>query len=118
MYGLIHARFIQTPIGLAMMREKYLTGKFGECPRVMCENQNTIPVGLSTDTKLSRVKVYCPRCRDIYNPKKKFADVDGAFFGQSFPHLLLMVSYIIITDLSRFRFIIQKVTICPDNVWI
>jgi casein kinase II subunit beta len=56
----------------------------------MCENQNVIPVGLSTDSKLSRVKIYCPRCRDIYNPKKKFADVDGSFFGPSFPYLLIM----------------------------
>ena len=90
LYGLIHARYIQTPIGLALMRERYLAGKFGNCPRVMCENQNVIPVGTSTDCKLSRVKIYCPRCRDIYHPKKKFADVDGAFFGPSFPYLLIM----------------------------
>ena len=75
---------------MALMRERYLAGKFGNCPRVMCENQNVIPVGMSTDCKLSRVKIYCPRCRDIYNPKKKFADVDGAFFGPSFPYLLLL----------------------------
>ncbi len=30
-------------------------------------------------------KVYCPRCEDVYIPKKKCPDVDGAYFGCSFP---------------------------------
>jgi casein kinase II subunit beta len=91
LYGLIHARYITTPEGLAIMRERYLTGKFGNCPRVMCEKQNVLPIGISEDLKIARVKVYCPRCRDIYSPKKKSADADGAYFGTSFPYLLLMV---------------------------
>lgn len=92
-YGLIHARYIATPEGLSIMRQKYLAGKFGTCPRVLCEKQNVIPIGISEDTKIARVKVYCPRCRDIYSPKKKPADVDGCYFGTSFPHLLLMVVF-------------------------
>ncbi|MCL4143197.1 UNVERIFIED_CONTAM: hypothetical protein GTU68_034505 [Idotea baltica] len=74
------------------MREKYLEGKFGTCPRVLCEKQNVIPIGISEDLKIARVKIYCPRCKDIYCAKKKFADLDGAFFGTSFPHNLLMVT--------------------------
>ena len=93
MYGLIHSRYIQTPQGLAAMREKYLAGKFGHCPRVMCQKQNVLPVGISEDLKIGRVKVYCPRCKDLYSSKKKFADVDGAYFGTSFPQLLLMVCF-------------------------
>jgi casein kinase II subunit beta len=31
LYGLIHARFILSPRGLAMMREKFLLGTFGTC---------------------------------------------------------------------------------------
>lgn len=73
------------------MRERYLAGRFGNCPRVMCEKQNVLPIGISEDLKIARVKVYCPRCKDIYSPKKKSADADGAFFGTSFPFLLLMV---------------------------
>lgn len=92
LYGLIHARYITTPEGLAIMRERYLAGRFGNCPRVMCEKQNVLPIAISEDLKIARVKVYCPRCKDVYSPKKKSADADGAYFGTSFPHLLLMVN--------------------------
>ena len=43
--------------GLAMMREKYLLGRFGVCPRVLCERQNVLPVGMSEELRTSRVKV-------------------------------------------------------------
>ena len=36
LYGLIHSRFIVSPKGLAIMREKFLNGIFGVCPRVLC----------------------------------------------------------------------------------
>jgi hypothetical protein len=58
----------------------------------MCEKQNVLPIGISEDLKIARVKVYCPRCKDVYSPKKKSADADGAFFGTTFPFLLLMVT--------------------------
>ena len=75
------------------MRERYLAGRFGTCPRIMCEKQTALPIGISEDLKIARVKIYCPRCKDIYSPKKKSADADGAYFGTSFPHLLLMVLF-------------------------
>ena len=37
LYGLIHARFILTPRGLAMMREKVTLGTFGNCQRILCD---------------------------------------------------------------------------------
>lgn len=91
LYGLIHARYILTPKGLAMMREKFLSSQFGTCPRVLCQGQSVLPIGMSEHLKHSRVKVYCPLCEDVYVPKKKLADVDGAFFGCSFPHVFLQV---------------------------
>jgi len=92
LYGLIHARYIVSPKGLSIMREKYVLGKFGVCPRVLCERQPVLPMGLSEELRASRVKVYCPRCEDAYLPKKKCKDIDGAYFGCTFPHVLL-VSY-------------------------
>lgn len=62
LYGLIHARFVLSPWGLAMMKEKYMLGSFGYCPRVLCERQNVLPIGVSEELSTSRVKVYCPRC--------------------------------------------------------
>ena len=62
LYGLIHSRYILSPKGLAMMREKYLMGGFGTCPRVLCKRQYVMPIGVSEELNTSRVKVYCPRC--------------------------------------------------------
>ena len=89
LYGLIHARYIQTPLGLTIMRERYLAGKFGVCSRVLCEKHNVIPIGMSNEIRTSRVKVFCPRCQEVYYPKDKNGELDGAFFGSSFPHVLL-----------------------------
>ena len=89
-YGLIHKRFIQTPKGLALMREKYLNGVYGRCPRIMCDKQILLPVGLSEDLKFSRVKVYCPICEEVYKSRQKGSDIDGGYFGVSFPQAFLM----------------------------
>ncbi len=40
------------------MKSKYLMGRFGVCPRVLCERQNVLPVGMSYELRTSRVKVY------------------------------------------------------------
>lgn len=89
LYGLIHARYILTPKGLAMMREKFMASSFGTCPRVLCSGQPVLPIGMSENLKYSRVKVFCPKCEDVYVPKKRCNDVDGAYFGCSFPHIFL-----------------------------
>lgn len=39
----------------------------------------------------STVKVFCPRCEDVYYPRSDFqCAIDGAFFGTTLPHLLLL----------------------------
>lgn len=90
LYGLIHARYIMSPAGLAKMYSKYKNGEFGNCPRALCEGAVVLPVGLSDRTNQSSVKLFCPKCRDIYVPRnKKSQAIDGAWFGTSFPHFLL-----------------------------
>jgi casein kinase II subunit beta len=35
------------------------------------------------------VKVFCPKCEEVYIPKFKSINVDGAYFGTSLPHVFL-----------------------------
>ena len=87
LYGLLHARFINTRRGQALMHGKYIAGTFGTCPRVLCYKENVLPVGLSDELFKSRAKVYCPKCHEVY--VSSAVDFDGAFFGTSFPHAFL-----------------------------
>ncbi|EMD33383.1 hypothetical protein CERSUDRAFT_117995 [Gelatoporia subvermispora B] len=92
LYGLIHARWIVTARGLAKMLEKYKKADFGRCPRVLCQSQPLLPVGLTDVPYEKSVKLYCGRCEDIYSPKSsRHGSIDGAYFGTSFPHLLFLV---------------------------
>ncbi|KAL6494146.1 casein kinase 2 regulatory subunit [Orobanche gracilis] len=90
LYGLIHVRYILTSKGMAAMLEKYKNYDFGRCPRVYCCGQPCLPVGQSDIPRSSTVKIYCPKCEDVYYPRSKYQDIDGAYFGTTFPHLFLM----------------------------
>jgi casein kinase II subunit beta len=92
LYGLIHARFILSNRGLQLMLDKYLAGDFGSCPRTFCEGQQMLPIGLSDQPGQHTVKLYCPRCKEVYNPRSsRHQHVDGASFGTTFPHMLYAV---------------------------
>ncbi|KAI3727852.1 hypothetical protein L6452_16472 [Arctium lappa] len=91
LYGLIHVRYILTTKGLGAMLEKYKNAEFGRCSRVYCCGQPCLPVGQSDVSRQSNVKIFCPKCEDIYTPQSRFQDnLDGAYFGSTFPHLFLM----------------------------
>ena len=100
-YGFIHKRFINTPMGMGLMREKFINGIFGYCPRMLCNKQFLLPIGLSEDLRYSQVKVFCPLCQEVYKPRDifygfterkyyKFELPDGVFFGTSFPQNFLV----------------------------
>lgn len=102
LYGLIHVRYILTSKGMAAMvrlcislsllilssavlhaqvhdtyskplqLDKYKSYDFGRCPRVYCCGQPCLPVGQSDIPRSSTVKIYCPKCEDIYYPRSKY----------------------------------------------
>ncbi len=93
LYGLIHARYILSIKGMNRMKEKFSQVDFGRCPRVFCQGQPVLPVGISDVPRNYCVNTFCPRCRDIFYPKSaRQANLDGAYFGTTFCHLFLMVN--------------------------
>ncbi|KAH1118518.1 hypothetical protein GYH30_047330 [Glycine max] len=72
LYGMIHARYVLTSKGMAAMLDKYKSYDFGRCPRVYCSGQPCLPVGQSDIPRSSTVKIYCPRCEDLYYPRSKY----------------------------------------------
>jgi casein kinase II subunit beta len=70
--------------------EKFHQVDFGRCPRAFCHGQAVLPVGQSDVPRTFTVKIFCPSCRDIFHPRlSRHAPIDGAFFGTTFPHMLL-----------------------------
>jgi len=89
LYGLIHARYIVSPRGLQVMREKYLKGTFGTCPRVLCDRQHVLPIGTTEEPRNAQLRIFCPKCEQVYLPKTKYQELDGAYFSTSFPQIFL-----------------------------
>ncbi|XP_027847921.2 casein kinase II subunit beta-like [Aphis gossypii] len=91
-YGLVHARYVMTPRGIAKILEKYVAGCFGHCPRDKCKRFSVLPIGLSDEVGADTVRIYCPRCTEVYVPPAgtKGAAVDGAYFGTGLPHMVFM----------------------------
>ncbi len=90
-YGLIHARYIQTPKGMKQMLLRYQKGIFGTCPRVLCEHQPLLPFGQSEQPRVSPLRFYCPRCQDVFLAQKaRHEGIDGAYFGPNFAHMFVV----------------------------
>ena len=128
LYGLVHARYITTTRGLSKMvsllhaipmlrsgaskanspviqLDKYKKGEFGKCPRVHCSATHLLPTGLSDVPGVQFVKLYCPKCEDIYNPKSsRHASIDGAYFGTSFQNILFQVYPALVPEKTSARY--------------
>lgn len=95
LYGLLHCRFINTDDGVYEMNAKYERGLFGRCPRINCEGEKLLPIGLTNVPGIDTVKTFCPRCHDVYETSEKY---DAAFFGPDFPIMFCKQNHI---SLSR-----------------
>lgn len=83
--------YIVTNRGMHAMYEKYRSAAFGRCPNVFCQGQPVLPAGLSDLPRNYTVNVFCPRCQGLFFPKStRQANIDGAYFGTTFPHLYFM----------------------------
>ena len=89
LYRLLHSQYVLTKEGLGKIRERYIQGVYGHCPRVYCNSHVVFPVGLDDRPGISNTKCFCPKCRDIYDPVSKLQSIDGSAFGRSLPHLAL-----------------------------
>ncbi len=64
--------------GMSAMLEKFKSCDFGRCPRLFCNGQACLPVGLSDVPRQSTVKLFCPKCEDVYYPRSKYhGNLDG-----------------------------------------
>lgn len=110
LYGLIHARYIITAHGLDAMYNKYANKEFGTCPLIQCGGQPVLPIGLKDEMGSDTVKIFCPKCQNVYHPNPyrhrtlnaaathNSASVDGAAFGTTFAHLFLMTFNNLVPD--------------------
>ena len=78
---------------------------FGICPRLLCDKQEVVPIGMDEELSISRVKVYCPKCEDVYLPRMKFVDIDGAYFGKSFPIIFFQTFPELVPDEAKKLYI-------------
>ncbi|KAJ3113018.1 casein kinase 2 regulatory subunit [Phlyctochytrium bullatum] len=75
LYGLIHQRYLLTRPALQLMAERLRDLNFGVCPRYGCGGMGTLPCGRSDQLGVDTAK---------------YQNLDGAFFGTTFPHLLFL----------------------------
>lgn len=90
-YLALHARYVMTAEGMASVKSLFERGRYGTCPRILCRGQHLLPLGQHDAFRRSRCITFCPRCREIYYPaSRSLGRIDGAAFGTTFPHLLLL----------------------------
>lgn len=82
-YMLAHADYLETEQGMELMYQK--KGSVMQCPRVFCKDTPCWPCRASSNIGESTIKMYCPTCKQIYNPENKIFDaVDGVGFPKRY----------------------------------
>ena len=92
LYGLVHARFLQTNRGIQALYDKYIAGIYGLCWNETCESEKKYVLPIGSDVLgQSAANVYCPSCGECYIPRNpKLQQLDGAYFGSSAAHMLVL----------------------------
>ena len=50
-----------------------------------------MPNGLNDKLRENRVKIYCPKCEEMYIPQSSTNRLDGAYFGSALAHIFFQV---------------------------
>lgn len=40
--------------------------EFGNCPHFLCRGQSVVPIGVRDEPHIETVKLFCPKCQDVY----------------------------------------------------
>lgn len=76
---------------------------------MQCSGQPVLPLGMRDEIGIDTVKIFCPKCQNVYHPppvrsrsnhhgSSSSTGVDGASFGTTFPHLFLMTFSNLVPD--------------------
>ena len=88
MHDIVHGRYIVSEDGLETVREKHVRGVYGKCPRLHCEENSLLPLGMDDVPSISHTQCFCAKCRDVYRTPLHIS-IDSVAFGSSLPHLFL-----------------------------
>jgi hypothetical protein len=102
--SLVHSDCAHHTLFNFLSHSQYAAKDFGSCALIQCSGQPVLPVGLKDEMGADAVKIYCPKCHQVYHPPpvrsraSNGTGVDGAAFGTTFPHLFLMTFSNLVPD--------------------
>ena len=89
-YGLLHAKFLETEAGLRSILKKREETVFMKCPRYLCYKCTCIPIGIPSKFGKTGLFMYCPNCGDVYAPNDPVTrKIDGGYFGSRYVKKML-----------------------------
>lgn len=57
------------------------TQEFGNCPHFLCRGQPVVPLGVRDEPHMETVKLFCPKCQDVYVHPSHAAQSEFAVAG-------------------------------------